>query len=53
VKIKEKKQLTYQIILDEEELDALISTLSIAKVDWNISDIGIELLNKLRGVKEI
>mgnify|MGYP001253978717 CR=1 FL=1 len=53
MKIKETRKLSYQITLDEEELDALISTLSVAKHDWNLTDIGAELLNKLKGCKEI
>jgi hypothetical protein len=50
MKITEHKTLVYRIELTEEEVDALIGSLSIAKADWNTSDIANEVLEKLKKV---
>lgn len=51
--IEEQKQLIYRITLTEEEVKSLIGSLSIAKSDWNTSDITNEILDKLKGLVEI
>ena len=52
MRINTFKTLIYKIELSEDEVKALISSLSIAKADWNISDIVNEVLEKLKGVVE-
>lgn len=51
--IEQQKTLIYKILITEEELDSLIGCLSIAKSDWNISDTGVEILEKLKSMKSI
>jgi hypothetical protein len=50
MRINTFKTLIYKIELSEDEVKALISSLSIAKADWNISDIANEVLEKLKKV---
>lgn len=52
MKINTIKTLIYKIELSEDEVKSLISSLSIAKADWNTSDIVNEVLEKLKKVME-
>lgn len=52
MEVKVKRTLIYRIELTEDEVDSLISSLSIAKSDWNTSDIANEVLSKLIKIKE-
>ena len=53
MKISEEKVLSYKMILTEDEIDSLIRCLSNAKADWNADDITLEILTKLKKLREI
>jgi len=52
MRVNTVKTLVYKIELSEDEVKALISSLSIAKADWNTSDIANEVLEKLKKAVE-
>lgn len=51
MKIEQIKTIIYRVDLTEDEVEALISSLSIAKADWNTTDIANEVLSKLKKLR--